>query len=54
MFETSRTEDAIESQIVAANHGGSPKYPGMSYEDGVRDALAWVIGESDDEPMADE
>lgn len=36
------TGDAIEE--------GS-KYPGMSYEEGVRAALEWVTGDVDDHPM---
>jgi len=27
------------------------KYPGMSYEEGVRAALEWVTGDVDDHPM---
>lgn len=27
------------------------QYPGMTYIEGVRDALAWVIGESDESPL---
>ena len=28
------------------------KYPGMSYEEGVEEALRWVIGEVSDEDFA--
>jgi hypothetical protein len=27
------------------------KYPGMTYEEGVRAALEWVTGDVDDHPM---
>ena len=32
-----------------ANNNGS-KYPAMTYEDGLRDALDWVCGNSDEDP----
>lgn len=51
-----RTNAEINEQISratdAAAHGS--QYPGMSYEEGVRCALDWVIGESDDLPMEDD
>lgn len=28
-----------------------PKYPGMTYEDGLIEALQWVLGNSGDEPL---
>jgi hypothetical protein len=33
--------------------GGPSMWPGMSYEQGVDNALRWVLGESDDAPMDD-
>lgn len=51
-----RTTAEIEIQIGLARDSfeeGS-RYPGMSYEQGVEDALMWVIGQSDDEPMVDD
>lgn len=29
-------------------------YPAMTYEEGVRDALGWVLGENSENPMKDE
>ena len=29
------------------------RYPGMSYEEGVRDALEWIVGDRDEAPLAD-
>jgi len=50
-----RTEKEIYDQIDLANaaldEGG--KFPGMSYEDGVKIALEWATGNSDDKPMED-
>ena len=51
-----RTSDEIETQIGLARdtfEEGS-KYPGMTYEQGVEDALMWVTEQSDDEPMVDD
>ena len=49
------SEDEIEDQISAADttmDTGSV-YPGMTYEQGVSDALGWGIGEEDDPPMSE-
>ena len=48
-----RAEDLVAEQIercYLAEKNGS-KYPGMTYEEGIRAALDWVTGFSDDEPM---
>lgn len=49
-----RSSDEIEEQISKAteiiNTDGT-KVPGMSYEQGVDEALRWVLGESSDEPI---
>ena len=29
----------------------SSRYPASSYEDGVKATLAWIVGDSDDEPI---
>ncbi|HLO91535.1 MAG TPA: hypothetical protein VK172_10265 [Lentimicrobium sp.] len=51
-----RTEKEIDEQISRAMIGvnNGTKYAGMSYEDGVRYALEWVVGDSDEKPMEDE
>lgn len=45
--------ELIQSQFdeAAARSIEPSRYPAMSYEQGVRDALAYVLGESDDPPM---
>lgn len=52
-----RTRDEIEAVRARAaaqvNDGGS-SWPGMSYEQGVENALAWAVGDIDDNPMEDE
>jgi hypothetical protein len=49
-----RTEEEIQEQIDKAmeqRHTDPGKWSGMSYEQGVEDALEWVLGSSDDAPM---
>lgn len=43
--------EAIYKASDVANEGGS-RYPGMSYEEGIRDALTWVVS-GEDNPMED-
>lgn len=49
-----RTEDEIDVQVNAAitqENKGETKWPGMTYEQGVRAALDWVRGFNDEAPM---
>jgi hypothetical protein len=51
-----RTDEQIDEQINAAceqNEEGTTRWPGMTYEQGVDNALRWVTGQSDDVPMED-
>jgi len=54
MLEKSKEE--IEEEIAQAvdiiNEEGT-KYPGMSYEEGVRNALDWVLGVVEEAPISD-
>lgn len=51
------THAEIDEQLNRAadqvEKGGS-RWPGMSYEEGVSNALRWARGDSDEEPMEDE
>ncbi len=52
------TQEQIEEQINAASesidtHGTRGQWPGQSFEDGVRAALSWVIGDEETAPMED-
>ncbi len=53
-FYSERSEEEIDEQVNKAteniNTVGSA-WRGMSYEQGVRDALDWVTSNSDDPPM---
>jgi len=46
--------EAIESQRDEASvvtSEGRTEYPGMTYEQGVLDLAAWILGERDEPPM---
>lgn len=50
-----RTQSEIDEQMNLAADGENDgsKYPGMSYEQGVKAALEWVTGITDTKPMED-
>lgn len=43
--------DEIDRANEAIDNGG--KFNGMSYEDGIKEALEWVMGNTLDKPMDD-
>lgn len=45
-------DDVLNKVSDQLDEGGS-KFPGMSYEDGLRSMQAWLVGDSDDHPMDD-
>jgi hypothetical protein len=49
------SEEQIEEEINRALEweGKGSKFPGMTYEQGIRWALDWVLGNSDVRPMDD-
>jgi hypothetical protein len=51
----SRSDDEVNEQLNLAAEGmdKGTRWAGMSYEQGVDAALHWVLGHSDDKPMAD-
>lgn len=47
-----KTEDEIQEMADKATEAAQePKFVGMSYEDGVRTALDWVLGKVEDSPL---
>jgi hypothetical protein len=50
MRDRKEIEEQIGKTIPSIEKGGSD-VPGMTYEEGVDNALRWVLGDSDDEPM---
>ncbi len=45
--------DEVRGWAVGGMDEGT-RYPGMSYEEGIEAALAWVFGDTDDRPDADD
>lgn len=43
-------EEGLNEAMALEAEGKNP-YPGSSYVSGVKAALAWVLGESDDAPL---
>ena len=51
------TEKQIKEQLDKAFDGiesGSSRYPGMSYEEGVNNAISWMLGDYADPPFDEE
>lgn len=51
-----RTEDEMDevrSQAEDQRATGSTKWAGMSYEDGVAETIAWIVGDNEESPMTD-
>jgi len=45
-----KAKDEIEKALLRVDAAARSKFPGMTYEQGVEEALQWAIGEiSDDE-----
>jgi len=50
-----RTDKEIDKVINRANQikqVGTTKYPDLTYEEGVRNTLLWIIGDNKDNPMS--
>jgi len=53
-YDITRTDRAINQQIDEADaiiETGASKFHGMSYEEGVRQAILWITGVWDDAPF---
>lgn len=52
---TKPTKDEIEGVIADADAAmdEGTRWPGMTYEQGAAEALRWVIGQNDKNPLAD-
>lgn len=52
MAEFEVTPEEVEEQMAEAESmGEETQYPGMTYEQGVRDALRWILGDEDLPPI---
>lgn len=51
-YEIVRSNLEIDALIdKCAQQSGSSRFPGMTYEQGIREALEWVTGETEDYPL---
>ena len=48
-----KSRQEIEDVLGSLSLEG-PRFPGMTYEDGIEAALRWAIEETDEEPYPDE
>lgn len=46
--------EKLWNEVMEAEATGRSKYPGMSYEEGVRAAIDWLTDEGQPNPMEDE
>lgn len=56
MYQIERTDEEIDAVLNKASEQedkGTSRWPGMSYEQGLRAAIDWLTGASDDNPMED-
>lgn len=56
MKPNTRSDEEIAELLNACDkqaEAGGSKFRGMTYEDGVRAAIDWLLGDSDENPMAD-
>ena len=54
MYTLERSDDEIDAVLNACSESmdaGRAKWPGMTYEQGVRAGIDWVTGQQDDNPM---
>lgn len=47
--EDAEINRVLDKAMQAFDEGTN--YPGMSYEQGIMDAIQWIVGETDDEPL---
>ena len=48
-----KNEEEVQSAADRLKRGRPTAYVGMSYEDGIREALEWVLGNSEDSDFFD-
>ena len=56
MYEVERTEEEIDrvlNKVDEAENSGHSKWPAMTYEQGIKNALLWLFGDYKDSPMED-
>lgn len=53
-YEIARSDEEIDDLLNAASEDEGPRWPGMTFEQGLRQGIDWVTGESDENPLSDE
>ena len=48
------TAKEIDDYLRTVDDVATSKYPGMTYEQGIVEALRWVLGEQDEPPSFDD
>ncbi len=51
---TQEEVDALLNDLAEAVDFGAPKWPGMSYEQGVEAGIRWLLGERDEHPYKED
>jgi len=46
-----KTADQIEQVLKRLPEGGKTRFSGMTYEQGIEEALMWVLGEIEDDDL---
>lgn len=45
--------EEVQGEAMIAIAEGRSNYPGMTYEQGIHDALAWLTGDREEPPLPD-
>ncbi len=45
-----REIDEVLNAVASRIDEGGSRFPGMTYEEGVRDAISWMLGDNDENP----
>lgn len=48
---TQKEIDDLLNRCVDSENEGSSEYPGMTYEQGIRAGIEWLLGETNDYPF---
>ena len=49
ILKSKKEIEHVIGNCIEQMEDGSSRYPGISYEEGIEQALRWVLGEDDDE-----
>lgn len=53
MIEPTQSDiDTVLDKCSESQDIGESRYPGMTYEEGLRDAIEWMQGDADDHPLS--